>query len=168
MPTSTLQGSDSVADPFLSPIVVEAADFAATRITDRSHLGKWRFWVDAYDVELGTARRAGSRLVMCVAPGEWLAVGDRPEVQDVVDLTHVRGAVRITGMGARSVLEHVCALDLTDQMTPDGAAARTLVAGVATEIVRDDLEGEPSYLLLMSRSFALSGWEALERAARLS
>lgn len=99
-----------------------------------------------------------------VSPGEWIVIGGRPDGNDVVDLTHVRGAFRLTGTGARSVLEHVCALDLSDAMTPDGAAARTLVAGVATELVRDDAAGEPSYLLLMSRSFARSVWERLEAA----
>jgi sarcosine oxidase gamma subunit len=39
-------------------------------------------------------------------------------------------------------------------MFPNGAAARTLFAGVATEIVRDDQGEVPSYLLLPSRSYS--------------
>jgi heterotetrameric sarcosine oxidase gamma subunit len=66
------------------------------------------------------------------------------------------------------VLERVCAIDLSDSMTPNGAAARTLVAGVATELIRDDVAAEPSYLLLMSRSFARAVWERLEIAGRRS
>lgn len=157
-----------MADPFQSPLIERGADLGSARLIDQSHLAKWRIWEDVYDVELGTARHRNPGLVVCVAPAEWLSVGDRPETGDVVDLTHVRAAIRISGQGARKVLEHACALDLSDEMTPNGAAARTLVAGVATEIVRDDQEGEPSYLLLMSRSFARSLWEALESAARFS
>jgi sarcosine oxidase gamma subunit len=44
-------------------------------------------------------------------------------------------------------------LDLGDDTFPEGAAARTLVAGVATELVRDDRDAVGSYLILPSRSF---------------
>ena len=152
---------------FQSPILGSGGDaeLGACRLRDESHLEKWRVWEDAFGVAVGTARRQGGSLVVAVSPGEWIVIGDRPPVDDVVDLTHARAAMRLTGGGARWVLEHVCALDLGDSMTPDGAAARTLVAGVAAEIIRDDVAGEPSYLLLMSRSFARSVWERLEAAA---
>ena len=151
---------------FLGPIVTPGlVELGSCRLRDESHLEKWRVWEDASEVELGSARHRGEKLVLAVSPGEWMVIGDRPQLDDAVDLTHVRAGLRLTGTGARSVLERVCALDLSDSMTPDGAAARTLVAGVATEIVRDDRAGEPSYLLLMSRSFARSVWERLETAA---
>lgn len=105
-------------------------------------------------------------MALAVSPDEWIVIGDRPQVDDVVDMTHVRAALRLTGGGARAALEYVCALDLSDAMTPNGAAARTLVAGVATEVIRDDVGGDPSYLMLMSRSFAQSVWERLEAAAQ--
>ena len=60
----------------------------------------------------------------------------------------------ITGNEAADLINRVCALDLNDGMFPNGAAARTLFAGVATEIIRDDENGVPSYLLLPSRSFS--------------
>lgn len=151
---------------FQSPIAGAAeADFGLCRLRDESHLAKWRIWEDVDSVPLGRARHHGGSLVFTVSPGEWLVIGDRPDAGDVVDMTHGRAAFRLTGATARSVLERVCALDLGDSMTPDGAAARTLVAGVATELIRDDVAGEPSYLLLMSRSFARAVWERLEAAA---
>lgn len=151
---------------FLSPIAAPGvADLGSCRLRDESHREKWRVWEDTSGVAVGTARHQGESLVVAVSPGEWIVIGDKPRVDDVVDLTHVRAAMRLTGAGARSLLGHVCALDLDDSMTPDGAAARTLVAGVATEIIRDDAAGEPSYLLLMSRSFARAVWERLEAAA---
>ena len=68
---------------------------------------------------------------------------------------------RLSGSAARSVLEKLCALDLADDMFPPGAAGRTIVAEVVTELVRDDRDGEPSYLLVPSRSFAEFLWEAV-------
>lgn len=107
----------------------------------------------------GTARREGDVLEWSVSPGEWTVAGDGTADGDV-DLTHVRAVFRLTGDLARSVLAKVCSLDLADDMFPTGAAARTTVAGVATELVRDDGE-EVSYLLLPSRSFAGFVWGVL-------
>ncbi len=157
-------GGESVAE-YSSPVAAATADLGSCLLHDESHLAKWRVWEDDHGVELGRASHYAGSIVCAVSPGEWIVIGDRPDAADVVDLTHVRAAIRLTGAGARSLLEHVCALDLGDSMTPNGAAARTLVAGVATEIIRDDAAGEPSYLLLMSRSFARSVWERLEAAA---
>ncbi len=142
-----------------SPVPKPQVDLPGVRLSDESALPKWRTWDDT-GVPIGKARRDGETLTLAVAPGEWLVLGERP-AGDAVDLTHVRAAIRVTGPGARRLLEHVCALDMSDPMTPDGAAARTLVAGVATELVRDDRSGEPSYLLLVSRSFGQSVWERL-------
>ncbi|HEV8055918.1 MAG TPA: hypothetical protein VGP51_05480, partial [Nocardioidaceae bacterium] len=44
------------------------------------------------------------------------------------------------------------AVDLDDKVCPDGAALRTAVARVATDLVRDDLAGTRSYLLHCERS----------------
>ena len=150
-----------MVDRFASPVDEPAADLGVAMLTDFSHLEKWRTWHDPYGVELGTAGHQPPGLVLSVAPGEWIVIGTRPAGGDVVDLTHVRAAFRLTGPGAPDLLATVCALDLGDEMTPNGSAARTLVVAVATEIVRDDVDGEPSYLLLMSRSFARSVWERL-------
>ena len=49
-------------------------------------------------------------------------------------------------------LARLCGADLHDDMAPDGAALRSSVAGVATDIVRDDRAGVPSYLLHCERS----------------
>jgi heterotetrameric sarcosine oxidase gamma subunit len=146
---------------FRSPIAVSGVELPGVVVTDESALPKWRFWHDAFEVPMGHARRVDGRLVLSVSPGEWIAVGDAPEGVELVDLTHVRAAVRLTGPGAAARLATVCALDFDDRMFPAGAAGRTLVAGVATEIARDDQAGDPSYLLFMSRSFAQSVWERL-------
>lgn len=149
-----------MADHFESPVIVGSVRLNAVRLTDDSDTPKWQLWTDLWSVPIGRAQRVEDGLVFSVSPGQWIVVGDRPSA-DAVDLTHVRAMFRVSGPGAKNLLERVCGLDLSDGMTPHGRAARTLVAGVATELVRDDLRGEPSYLLLMSRSFGRHVWDRL-------
>jgi sarcosine oxidase gamma subunit len=111
-------------------------------LTDLGKTPKWRLFGD----------HAAEDLAWSVSPGEWTVIGDRPD-GDVVDLTSVRAMFRLTGVNAPRILAKICALDLGDEMFPEKAAARTLVAGVATELVRDDQDGVRSYLILPSRSF---------------
>jgi heterotetrameric sarcosine oxidase gamma subunit len=120
----------------------------------------------ALGVRFGRAARdrAGT-LVVGSGPGEWLllaAPGQAPDDLDIrlasiaehapgehvtwVDLTHGRALMRLTGSPAASVLARVCGIDLSDEITPDGAAFRTSVASLATDMVRDDVSGTRSYL----------------------
>ena len=117
----------------------------------RSDAPKWRVF-EGYNTRTGIASRSGDDLVWSVSPGEWTVLGARPE-GETVDLTHVRAMFRLTGDEAATLISRVCGLDLSDGMFPTGAAARTLFAGVATELVRDDVDGTPSYLIVPSRSF---------------
>jgi hypothetical protein len=43
-------------------------------------------------------------------------------------------------------------MDLDDRFVPQGAALRTSLARVVTDLVRDDVDGRPSYLLHCERS----------------
>lgn len=135
---------------------------AELRLEDRARLSKWRVFV-GQEARPGTSTRSGDDLVWSVSPGEWTVVGARPE-SDAVDLTHVRSMFRLTGDRSAALLNRICALDLGDGMFPNGAAARTLVAGVVTELVRDDVASTPSYLILPSRSFGTYLWDVIEDA----
>jgi heterotetrameric sarcosine oxidase gamma subunit len=130
----------------------------------------------ALGVPFGRAERDGASpeggwLVVGSGPGEWLvlappgaaaavadwlatvatdAAGD--EFVSMTDLTHGRALVRVTGPDAADLLARLCGADLHDDMAPDGAALRSAVAGVATDIVRDDQAAVPSYLLHCERS----------------
>lgn len=137
MPTSIRKGPALVAE---------------LTLTDMSPTAKWRVFAGHEAVVPGTSSGSGETLVWSVTPGEWTVLGNRPE--EAVDLTHVRAMFRLTGREAATVINRVCALDLGDAMFPNGAAARTLFAGVATEIIRADQGDLPSYLLLPSRSFS--------------
>ena len=151
-----------MADSPVFALAAPAAEATVRSVTliDESAIAKWRSWDAGLGVALGRAERSEDRIVFAVAPDEWMVLGEQAD-DEAVDITHVRAMFRVSGSDARFLLSHVCALDLSDEMTPDGSAARTLVAGVATELVRDDVDGAASYLLLMSRSFAHSVWERL-------
>ncbi|HZD24022.1 MAG TPA: hypothetical protein VE569_11565 [Acidimicrobiia bacterium] len=125
---------------------------AELTLVDRSSTPKWRVF-DGYDVTPGRSSGSGDNLVWSVSPREWTVLGKRPD-RETVDLTHVRAMFRLTGDDAATLINRICSLDLDDGMFPTGAAARTLVAGVATELVRDDVDGVPSYLIVPSRSFS--------------
>ncbi|MGA7269915.1 MAG: hypothetical protein WB239_02470 [Acidimicrobiia bacterium] len=134
-------------------------------LADLSLESKWRVFGGYEEVRPGTAHSDGETLVWSVSPGEWTVLGARPSHERVVDLTHVRAMFRLTGVEAATALSYDCALDLGDHMFPDHAAARTLVAGVATELIRADLDATPSYLILPSRSFGRFAFLSVKRAA---
>jgi len=150
-----------VVERFAGPVAAAVADLGSCVLTDDSAAPKWRTWTDQWSVGLGKSKRLPRGLVFSVAPGELIIVGEAARPADAVDITHVRAMFRLSGVGARHALEHLCSIDLGDEMTPNGAAARTLVAAVATELVRDDQGEEVSYLLLVSRSFAQHVWDRL-------
>ena len=113
---------------------------------------------------------AGGTLVIGAGPGEWLllaAPGQGPaltgraeelaarfpgELITATDLTHGRALLRLAGARGDDVLAKVCGIDTGDGITPDGAAFRTSVAAVATDVIRDDTGGVRSYLLHCERS----------------
>jgi heterotetrameric sarcosine oxidase gamma subunit len=115
------------------------------------------------------ARDATGALVVGSGPGEWLVI-DAPGTQGtlhdrleehvaasdefvtVVDLTHGRALVRLQGRRSADLLAKLCAIDLADDVVPDGAALRTSVAKLVTDIVREDAGGMPGYLLHCERS----------------
>jgi heterotetrameric sarcosine oxidase gamma subunit len=122
------------------------------------------------------ARDAQGSLVVGSGPGEWLLLatpGTSPavtqrvdEVQDeglvsVFDATHGRAIMRITGAKAPDLLAKVCAIDLADEVTPNGAAFRSSVAKLVTDVVRDDSGGSRSYLLHCERSSGQYLFDAL-------
>jgi heterotetrameric sarcosine oxidase gamma subunit len=73
--------------------------------------------------------------------------------RDHVDVTHAHWFGRLSGVGAASVLASVCAIDLADPVNPHGTTFRTLVAGIPATVIRDDIAGERSYLVLCDRSY---------------
>ena len=136
------------------------------------------------EVPLGRARRnAADVLVVGSGPGEWLLLGPPGQAADiaarldevasqvseavsVTDLTHGRALIRLTGPKAADVLSAVCGIDLSDAVTPDGAAFRSSLAALATDVIRDDVAGVRSYLLHCERSSGQYLFDALLSAGR--
>jgi heterotetrameric sarcosine oxidase gamma subunit len=127
------------------------------------------------------ARDDAGMLVVGSGPGEWLllaAPGRSPELDEDrfvaqapgecvtwVDQTHGRALVRLTGPSGPSLLAKLCGVDLSDEITPDGAAFRSSVAAVATDVIRDDLPGGTrSYLLHCERSSGQYFFDAMLRS----
>jgi len=123
-------------------------------------------------------------LVIGSGPGEWLLL-DRPgsvdavrarvdtsdaDLVSVVDVTHGRALMRLTGAAAAQVLAKLCAIDSSDQVRPGGTAFRSSVAMVVTDVVRDDVRTtqavERSYLLHCERSSGQYLFDALLDAGR--
>ena len=111
-------------------------------------------------------------------PGEWLLIAPPGHADDlvarlqdvagltgepvsVIDLTHGRALMRLTGLQTAAVLSAVCGIDLSDAITPNGAAFRTSVAALATDVIRDDVAGIRAYLLHCERSSGRYLFEAL-------
>jgi heterotetrameric sarcosine oxidase gamma subunit len=136
-------------------------------------------------VPLGRTRRnEAGVLVVGSGPAEWLLIappeqaadvaarlddlaGRVPgEVVSVTDLTHGRAMIRLTGQNAADVLSAVCGIDLSDAVTPDGAAFRSSVAALATDVIRDDVAEVRSYLLHCERSSGQYLFDALLSAGR--
>lgn len=135
---------------------------AALRLADLSPLTKIavKAEIPPFEVEYGHSSRLGDWLVIGSGPSEWTLLGpiggttkiETTGFATIIDLTHGRALVRLTGDQAAKVLEKVCSIDLSDSMCPNGAAFRASVANLVTDVIRDDTEGIRSYLLHCERS----------------
>lgn len=170
----TLVGETVVVDGW------EYAAFAAAGpvvIADRSTLSKVQVRaastaevIAAIGTRFGRAVWRGDRLVVGSGPDEWLVLGAPgaaaeiaedlrstagaadPRHVDVMDLTHGRALVRVSGPETMSLMQRLTAVDLDDRLVPNGSALRSSLAKVVTDIVRDDQDGSPSFLLHCERS----------------
>jgi heterotetrameric sarcosine oxidase gamma subunit len=121
-------------------------------------------------------RDAQGALVVGSGPGEWLLLStpgtgakvrerveqiQEGELVSVFDATHGRALVRITGTRVPDLLAKVCAIDFSEAVTPNGAAFRSSVAKLLTDVIRDDLDEERSYLLHCERSSGQYLFDAL-------
>lgn len=136
------------------PLLVEGV-----KLSDVSGIRMWRDWSDA--APMGRVTVEQDHTEFSTSPGELTVISDRTMPKTAVELTHVRASMRISGVNARELLLRLTPLDVTAEMFPVGSAARTLVAGITSEIVHDAAE---TYLLITSRSFAWSLWHAIEFA----
>lgn len=184
----TVPGPRSVVDGWE---VSTRRSSAALRLSDASPLAKVSVRADpdgalahALGVRFRSSHRRDGILVVGSGPGEWLLVGGVGAAHQIaeqvrglvagdfvtaIDVTHGRALMRLTGRDASRALSKVCAVDLSDAVTPEGAAFRTSVAKLTTDVVRDDAgagTGEPSYLLHCERSSGQYLFECLLDAGK--
>ena len=128
-------------------------------------------------VGFGRATRDESGvLVVGSGPGEWMLIAapgtarevagriepsPDDELVSVVDVTHGRAMMRIRGARSADLLAKVCGIDLSEDVTPNGAAFRSSVAKVVADVVRADEDGVRSYLLHCPRSYGQYLFDAL-------
>ena len=148
-----------------------ADESALTKVSVRAQVGASPLGVDF----TRTARRGGV-LIAGIRPDEWLLLGSANDVEALlvtaqfdasvnrIDVTHSRLCLRLTGVRSASVLEKVCSLDFDDMMFPNGATGSASVAKVSSDLIRDDIGDEPSYLLLADRSFGQYLYDAIHDA----
>ena len=120
--------------------------------------------------ELGVAygrsqRRADGALVCGTRPDEWTIYASAGQASaiastiptegfvTVIDITHGRAMLRISGPNAAAALNKICNLDMSDELTPDGAVFSASVGNVGCDLVRDDEGGQTSFLIGCERSF---------------
>lgn len=113
----------------------------------------------------GSTRNAGGDLVCGTRPDEWTIYGDPGRsgaiaasvptegFVTVIDITHGRAMLRISGSNATAALSKICNLDLSDELTPNGAVFSGSLGSVGCDWVRDDQDGETSFLISCERSF---------------
>ena len=120
----------------------------------------------ALGVSYGSSQhRPDGALVCGTRPDEWTIYGDAGQADaisatiptegfvTVIDITHGRAMLRISGSNATSALSKVCTLDLGNELTPNGAVFSASVGGVGCDLVRDDQNGQTSFLIGCERSF---------------
>ena len=124
--------------------------------------------------DIGAAPGRAGRRALTLGPDEWLLLapedaGDAvaaafsalgPDVpHSLVDVGHRSVAIRITGPGARDVLNSGCPLDLS--AIPVGGCTRSVFHKAEVVLVRLDAD---DFRLEVVRSFADYVWSMLERA----
>lgn len=109
-----------------------------------------------------------------VSPGQWFAVGDAvlstaerealaaslKPLADVVDQSHGRVRIALSGPMATRVLAKGTAADLSLAAFPVGHATMTLLGHITAHLARI---AEDRFELIVLRGFAQSQWEDLDR-----
>lgn len=174
--TTTVAGWEVSAQPSSAPLTIQDQSALAKLEIRSSFTGST---AQKLQTNFGrTHRSEQGTLVIGSGPGQWHILGEpgaektmRDELQQmadssaelttVVDLTHGRALFRITGNESAELLNKLCSLELSDDIVPDGSALRSSVAGVTTDIIRDDVDGTRSYLLHCERSSGQYLWNTM-------
>lgn len=153
--------------------ILQVSAFARTVADAGIHLA------GALELELPEPNRLSSdrrKSLRAIGPGIWQVVGDEGAVPaaaavratlsgvaTVVDLSHARTALHVSGPAAVRTLAKHCGLDLHAACFPTGSATNTRFGHVGMTLAR--LDDAPTFELLVFRGYAEFVFEALAEAA---
>lgn len=153
--------------------ILQVSAFARTVAEAGIHLA------GALELELPEPNRFCSdrrKSLRAIGPGVWQTVGDEGAVSaaaalratlsgvaTVVDLSHARTALQVSGPAAARTLAKHCGLDLYASHFPMGSATNTRFGHVGMTLAR--LDDAPTFELLVFRGYAEFVFEALAEAA---
>jgi heterotetrameric sarcosine oxidase gamma subunit len=80
------------------------------------------------------------------------------------EVTSVYAALLVAGPRSRQVLRKLTSLNVSDAALPDGGCRQAGFAHVHAIVLRRDLRALPAFLVLVSRDYAESAWDALTHA----
>ncbi|NTS31684.1 sarcosine oxidase subunit gamma [Phyllobacterium sp. BT25] len=122
----------------------------------------------------GLGRVAGEKSVFGFAPGRYFVVAATPELElrlrsvisadlaTIIDLTHGRTVIRVSGPDAEWVLSKLFAIDFSEHAFPIAYGRATLHHDIHANIQHIDDE---TFDLYVFRTFARSFWKTLGHAA---
>ena len=152
--------------PLTSPdgSVTLADAYATTKVQVRAGAGTAA--AAALGVPYGSSSQSASGDLVCgTRPDEWTIYGEPGRsgaiaasvstegFVTVIDITHGRAMLRISGSNATLALSKICNLDLSDELTPNGAVFSGSLGAVGCDWVRNDQGGLTSFLISCERSF---------------
>lgn len=110
----------------------------------------------------GRATAGSNGALLRVEPLKWWLYGAEAEALDaqqgaILDLSHSRSHLRITGTDARLCLNRLVSLDLRERSFPAGAVGSTVLHHVSITLWRSS----DGFELFVPRGFAVSLWEVL-------
>lgn len=108
----------------------------------------------------------GTKAALRVEPLKWWLFGvEAPEIDAeqgaILDISHSRTHIRVSGPESATFLNRHLSLDLREQSFQVGSVASTMIHHVGVTLWRSD----DGYELFIPRGFALSLWEGLVESA---
>ena len=142
---------------------------------DHVFLGELAAFANGFDAvgKLVTSIKGKDAIAFRIAANRWFIAGPdgaetafaaklKPADGSLIDLSHGRTALRISGPKAEWVLAKLYAIDFSLSEFPAGSGLSTAHHNIFTQIFRNDDE---TFTLFVFRSFARAFWHTLQQAA---
>jgi len=177
IPTASIQHASAAASVVICerhPVAVLQVSAFATAITETE-----RMLCSALGLKAPAANQLSgdsTLSIRSIAPGVWQIVGEvlhTPEVSalretlqsiaTVVDVSHGRSALLISGVSAAKSLAKFCGLDLAPDQFRTGSSTQTRFGHIAMTLSR--IDDTPTFEILVFRGYAQHVFESLVEGA---